>query len=165
MAAIAYVDPGNFSTNLSAGAQFGYRLLWVVVLANAMAIPVQFLSAKVGIVTGKSLPEVCRGEFGRSVLWVLWAEAEVIAMATDLAEFVGAAIGLNLLFGVPALPAGLITAVISLRVLGLQARGYRPFERAIFFLFLIVLAGLGFELLTHGRGRSRRCDRPCARAQ
>jgi manganese transport protein len=150
VAAIAYVDPGNFSTNLSAGAQFGYRLLWVVILANAMAIPVQFLSAKVGIVTGRSLPEVCRGEFGRPVLWVLWAEAEIIAMATDLAEFVGAAVGLNLLFGVPALPAGVITAIISLCVLGLQARGYRPFERAIFFLFLIILAGLGFELLNTG---------------
>ena len=150
VAAIAYVDPGNFSTNLSAGAQFGYRLLWVVVLANVMAMPVQFLSAKVGIVTGKSLPEVCRGEFGRPVLWLLWAQAEVVAMATDLAEFVGAAIGLNLLFGVPALPAGAITAAISLAVLGLQARGYRPFERAIFFLLLVVLAGFVFELFATG---------------
>ncbi len=146
VAAVAYVDPGNFSTNLSAGARFGYRLVWVVVLANLMAMPVQFLSAKVGIVTGRSLPEVCRDQFGRPLLRVLWLQAELVAMATDLAEFVGAAVGLNLLFGVPPLPAGLITAGISMAVLGLQARGYRPFERAIAFLLLIVLAGFVFEL-------------------
>jgi manganese transport protein len=148
VAAIAYVDPGNFSTNLSAGAQFGYRLLWVVILANLMAMPVQYLSAKVGIVTGQSLPEVCRSNFPRPMLWVLWAQAEIIAMATDLAEFVGAAVGLNLLFGVTPLLAGGITAVISMLILGLQARGYRPFERAIAFLLLVVLAGFVFEL-TH----------------
>jgi manganese transport protein len=150
VAAIAYVDPGNFSTNLSAGAQFGYRLLWVVVLANLMAMPVQFLSAKVGIVTGHSLPELCRREFAQPILWVLWLQAELIAMATDLAEFVGAAVGLNLLFGVPPLAAGLITAGISMVILGLQARGHRPFERAIVLLLLVVLAGFVFELFCTG---------------
>src|SRR5205807_9678342 len=103
VAAIAYVDPGNFSTNVSAGAEFGYRLVWVVVLANLMAMPVQFLSAKIGIVTGKSLPDLCQNRYPAPVRWLLWVQAELIAMATDLAEFVGAALGLNLLFGVPML--------------------------------------------------------------
>lgn len=150
VAAIAYVDPGNFSTNISAGAQFGYRLVWVVVLANLMAMPVQFLSAKVGIVTGQSLPEVCRGRFPRPVLWGLWLQAELVAMATDLAEFVGAAIGLHLLFGVPPLPAGIITAVAAIAVLGLQQRGHRGFERAIGFLLLVILSGFAYQLFRSG---------------
>lgn len=104
IAAIAYVDPGNFSTNLSAGAEFGYALVWVVVLANLMAMPVQFLSAKIGIVTGKTLPEVCRDRYPAPVRWALWLQAEIVAMATDLAEFVGAALGLYLLFGIPMFP-------------------------------------------------------------
>jgi manganese transport protein len=147
IAAIAYVDPGNFSTNVSAGAELGYRLVWVVLLANLMAMPVQFLSAKVGIVTGRSLPELCRTRYRGPVRWLLWVQAELVAMATDLAEFVGAALGLNLLFGVPMLPAGLITAVVALVVLGLQVRGYRPFERAVAGLLLIVMGGFAYELL------------------
>lgn len=150
VAAIAYVDPGNFSTNISAGSQFGYRLVWVVVIANLMAMPVQFLSAKVGIVTGQSLPEVCHGRYRRSVLWGLWLQAELVAMATDLAEFVGAAIGLHLLFGVSPLPAGIITAVAAIAVLGLQRRGYRGFERAIGFLLLVVLGGFAYQLFRAG---------------
>ena len=117
VAAIAYVDPGNFATNIAGGAKFGYLLLWVIVAANLMAMLIQFLSAKVGIATGRSLPELCRERFPRSVSVGLWIQAELIAMATDLAEFVGAAIALNLLFGMPLLPAGLVTAVVAFALL------------------------------------------------
>jgi manganese transport protein len=150
IAAIAYVDPGNFSTNISAGAEFGYRLVWVVVLANLMAMPVQYCSAKIGIATGKSLPQLCEARYRKPVRWALWAQAELVAMATDLAEFVGAALGLNLLFKVPMLPAGLITALVAFIVLGLQVRGYRPFERAIAAMLLIVMVGFAYELLGIG---------------
>lgn len=147
VAAIAYVDPGNFATNVSAGSEFGDELVWVVVLASLMAMPVQFVSAKIGIVTGQTLPEVCGRRYPRPVLWGLWLQAEVVAMATDLAEFVGAALGLNLLFGVSLLPAALITAVIAFAVLALQNRGYRRFEQAIAALLLIIISGFGYELL------------------
>src|SRR5215470_2789884 len=120
VAAVAYVDPGNFATNFSAGAQFGYALAWVVVLANLMAMLVQYLSAKVGVATGRDLPELCRDHLPRALSLGLWAQAELVAMATDLAEFVGAAIGLNLLFGLPLLPAGLVTAAL----LGLVFLGF-----------------------------------------
>ena len=101
VAAVAYIDPGNFATNIAGGARFGYLLVWVIVAANLMAMLVQYLSAKTGIATGRSLPELCRDHFPRPVTWGLWLQAEAIAIATDLAEFVGAAIALNLLFGVP----------------------------------------------------------------
>src|SRR5918911_707433 len=106
--AVAYVDPGNFATNMAGGAGYGYLLLWVIVMANAMAMLVQYLSAKTGIATGRNLPELAREHFPRPVTWGLWVQAEIIAIATDLAEFVGAAIALNLLFGVPPFIAGLI---------------------------------------------------------
>src|SRR4051794_12046230 len=125
VAAIAYVDPGNFATNIAGGSKFGYLLLWVILGANLMAMLIQLLSAKVGIATGRSLPELCRERFPRPVSFGLWVQAELIAMATDLAEFVGAAIALNLLFGMPLLPAGLVTAVVAFALLGLQTRGYR----------------------------------------
>src|SRR4051794_11168022 len=128
VAAVAYIDPGNFATNISGGAKYGYLLLWVIILANLFAMLVQYLSAKTGIATGRSLPELCREHFPRSVSVGLWVQAELIAMATDLAEFVGAAIALNLLFGLPLLPAGLVTAVVAFALLGLQTRGYRRFE-------------------------------------
>jgi manganese transport protein len=147
IAAIAYVDPGNFSTNISAGAEFGYALVWVVVLANLMAMPVQFLSAKIGVVTGKTLPEACRDRYPAPVRWGLWLQAEIVAMATDLAEFVGAALGLYLLFGIPLFPAALITAVVAFVVLGLQARGYRAFERAIAAMLGLIIGGFAYELL------------------
>ena len=150
VAAIAYVDPGNFSTNFTAGAHYGYRLVWVVVLANLMAMPVQFLSAKVGIVTGLSLPEVCRDHCPRSVAWILWLQAELIAVATDLAEFIGAAVGLNLLFGVPPILSGVITAAAAFVLLGLQTRGARAFERVICFLLLLIVAGFLYQLLHSG---------------
>ena len=106
VAAIAYVDPGNFATNIQGGARFGYLLLWVVLIANLMAMLIQYLSAKLGIVTDHNLPELFRARYPRSLTWGMWVQAEVMAMATDIAEFVGAALGLNLLFGVPLLVAG-----------------------------------------------------------
>ncbi|WAP53818.1 Nramp family divalent metal transporter [Streptomyces sp. S465] len=150
VAATAYVDPGNFATNFGAGARFGYQLMWVVVAAGLMAMPVQYCAAKLGVVTGKSLPEVCAGRYRSWVRWPLWAQAELVAMATDLAEFIGAALGLRLLFGVPLFPAGLITAVAAFAVLGLQAWGSRPFERAVTALLLLVVGGFGYQLLRSG---------------
>lgn len=150
VAAVAYIDPGNFATNFSAGARYGYLLVWVIVVANAMAMLVQYLSAKVGVVTGKDLPELCREHFPRPVSRGLWVQAELIAMATDLAEFVGAAVGLNLLFGIPLLPAGLITAVVAFGVLALEQRGYRRFELAIIALLALVFIGFIYDLLQVG---------------
>jgi len=145
VAAVAYVDPGNFATNLQGGARFGYELLWVVLLANLMAMLVQYLSAKLGIATDRNLPELCRERLPRWSSWALWIQAEVMAMATDVAEFLGAAIGLNLLFGVPLLVAGLLTGVIAFAILELQRRGYRRFELAIAALLGIVFAGFVYE--------------------
>jgi manganese transport protein len=150
VAAVAYVDPGNFATNFQAGAKFGYLLVWVVLAANLMAMFVQYLSAKVGLASGRDLPMLCRESFPRPVVWLLWAQAELVAMATDLAEFVGAAIGLNLLFGVPLFPAALATAAISFAILGLQRRGYRQFELAITCLLGLVAVGFCYQLLTGG---------------
>jgi manganese transport protein len=150
VASVAYVDPGNFATNIQAGAKYGYMLLWVVLLANVMAMLIQYLSAKLGIVTDRTLPELCRERFPRPVTWGLWVQAEVMAMATDVAEFLGAALGLNLLFGVPLFPAGLITGAIAFGILALQSRGYRPFELAIAALLAIVLAGFLYETLRIG---------------
>jgi manganese transport protein len=150
VAAVAYVDPGNFAANTSAGALFGCRLAWVVLLASLLAMPVQYLSAKIGIVTGQPLPQICRDHYGATVVRGLWLQAELVAMATDLAEIVGAAIGINLLFGIPLPAAGLAAAAASFAVLAVQVRGCRPFERAIGFLLLVVLAGFGYDLLRIG---------------
>ncbi|HLH59262.1 MAG TPA: Nramp family divalent metal transporter [Streptosporangiaceae bacterium] len=147
VAAVAYVDPGNFATNFSAGSAFGYGLAWVVVLANLMAMMVQYLSAKVGVATGRDLPELCREQFGRMVSRALWVQAEIVAIATDLAEFVGASIGLNLLFHVPPVPAGLMTACVAFGILALQQRGYRRFELAITALLGIVSLGFAYDLV------------------
>jgi manganese transport protein len=146
----AYVDPGNFATNFASGAMTGYRLVWVVLLANVMALLVQYLSAKTGLATGLSLPELCRERFGRRANLVLWVQAEVVAMATDLAEFVGAAVGLNLVFGVPLLPAGLITAVVAFAVLALERRGQRRLELAIIALLGFVVAGFVYDFIAVG---------------
>ncbi len=150
VAAVAYVDPGNFATNISGGARYGYLLLWVILAANLMAMLIQYLSAKVGIATGRNLPELCRERFPRRVSFGLWVQAELIAMATDLAEFVGAAIALNLLFGVPLFAAGLITAVVGFAILGLQVRGYRRFETAIIGLLGVILLGFLYDTLKIG---------------
>jgi manganese transport protein len=150
VAAVAYIDPGNFATNFSAGAVSGYGLAWAIIAANLMAMLVQYLSAKAGIAAGRDLPELCRDHLPRAVSLGLWLQAELIAMATDLAEFVGAAIGLNLLFGVPLLAAGLITAVVAFGVLALEQRGYRKFELAIAALLGIVFLGFGYDLAVVG---------------
>jgi manganese transport protein len=150
VAAVAYVDPGNFATNFSAGAQFGYGLAWVVVVANLIAMLVQYLSAKVGVATGRDLPELCRDRLPRAVSRGLWVQAELVAMATDLAEFVGAAIGLNLLFRLPLLAAGLVTAVVAFGILAMEQRGYRRFELAIAALLGLVFLGFAYDLATVG---------------
>jgi manganese transport protein len=150
VAAIAYVDPGNFATNIAGGAKFGYLLLWVVLAANLMGMLVQNLSAKVGVATGRNLPELCRELFPKPVSWGLWVQAELIAMATDLAEFVGAAIALNLLFDVPLFPAGLITAVVAIAILSLRSRGYRRFELAIGGMLGVILLGFLYDTFRIG---------------
>jgi manganese transport protein len=146
IAAVAYVDPGNFATNISGGAQFGYLLLWVILTSNLMAMLIQSMSAKLGIATGKNLPEVCRERFPRAVTLGLWVQAEVIAMATDLAEFIGAALALNLLFGIPLFPAGLITAVGAFAILELQRRGFRPLEAGISALVGVIVVAFAFQM-------------------
>ncbi|HUZ84138.1 MAG TPA: Nramp family divalent metal transporter [Gaiellales bacterium] len=154
VASVAYVDPGNFATNIQGGAKFGYLLLWVVLAANLMAMLIQYLSAKLGIITDHDLPELCRERFPRPVTWGLWIQAEVMAMSTDIAEFVGAAIGLNLLFGVPLFTAGLITGAIAFAILELQTHGFRPFELAITGLLGIILLGFLYETLRIGPSAS-----------
>jgi manganese transport protein len=150
VAAVAYVDPGNFATNFTAGATFGYTLIWVIVAANLTAMLVQYLSAKTGVATGRDLPELCREHLPRPVSRGLWVQAEIVAMATDLAEFLGAAVGLYLLFGVPLFPAGLLTAVVAFGILALEQRGYRRFELAIAGLLGIVLLGFLYDLIVVG---------------
>jgi manganese transport protein len=141
VASVAYVDPGNFATNMAGGAQFGYLLLWVILTANLMGMVIQSMSAKLGIATGMNLPEVCRERFPRTASVLLWIQAEIIAMATDLAEFIGAAIGLNILFDIPLFPAALITSAAAFAILALQARGFRRLEAVIAaFIGVIVVA-------------------------
>jgi manganese transport protein len=131
IACVAYIDPGNFATNIAGGSKYGYTLLWVIVASNLMAMLIQTLSAKLGIATGRNLPEVCRERFSRRTSIALWLQAEVIAMATDLAEFLGAALGFHLLLGIPLFPAALITGVAAFAILGLQRFGFRPLEATI----------------------------------
>ncbi|SHG49244.1 manganese transport protein [Jatrophihabitans endophyticus] len=150
VAAVAYIDPGNFATNFSAGAHYGYTLVWVVVAANLVAMLVQYQSAKVGVATGRDLPELCRDSFPRGVSVGLWLQAEVVAMATDVAEFVGAAVGLYLIFGVPLLPAGLLTAVVAFVILALDQRGHRRFELVVAGLLGIVSLGFAYDLVAVG---------------
>jgi manganese transport protein len=154
VAAIAYVDPGNFATNFQGGAKFGFLLLWVVVLANAMAMLIQYLSAKLGIVTDTNLAESVRAHYPRALSWGMWVQAEIVSMSTDIAEFLGAALGLNLIFGVPLLPAGVITGVIAFAILELRVKGYRRFELAITALLGIVFLGFMYEALKIGPSAS-----------
>src|SRR5947208_2407459 len=150
MAWVAYVGPGNCARNIAGGSKFGYTLVWVIVASNLMAMLIQTLSAKLGIATGRNLPEVCRDEFPRRVTIGLWVQAEVIAMATDLAEFLGAALGLTLLLGIALFPAAVITGVITLAILGLQRYGFRPFEAVITaFVFVIGICYLAELWLAH----------------
>jgi manganese transport protein len=150
VAAVAYIDPGNFATNFAGGAKFGYRLTWVIIMADLMAVLVQYLSAKIGIATGRSLPELSAQEFSTRANVGLWVQAEIVAISTDLAEFVGAAIGLNLLFHIPLFPAGLLTAVVAFGVLALEQRGYRKFELAIVALLGFVALGFVYDFFAVG---------------
>jgi manganese transport protein len=146
VAAVAYIDPGNFATNIAGGAKFGYLLLWVVLAANLIAMVVQTQSAKLGIATGKNLAELCRDSFSRRTSIGLWLQAELVAMACDIAEVVGAALGLNLLFGIPLFPAGLIAGAGAFGILTLQQRGFRRLEAGVTVLVGVVVASFAFEL-------------------
>jgi manganese transport protein len=146
IAAVAYIDPGNFATNIAGGAKFGYLLLWVVLAANLIAMVVQTQSAKLGIATGKNLPEVCREQFSRRTSIFLWLQAEVVAMSTDVAEVVGAALGLNLLFGIPLFPAALIAGAVAFAILALQQMGFRRLEAVIAGMVGVVVLGFAFEI-------------------
>ncbi|HEX8968429.1 MAG TPA: Nramp family divalent metal transporter [Chloroflexota bacterium] len=147
IASIAYVDPGNFATNIQSGASFGYLLLWVVLASNLMAMFVQALSAKLGIATGRNLAEVCRDQFPLPAVWVFWGLSELVAMATDLAEVLGAAIGFQLLFGIPLLSAGFLTAGVTFAILGLQRYGFRPLEAVLTALLAVIAACYVVETL------------------
>jgi len=140
IASVAYIDPGNFATNLSGGAQFGYTLLWVVFASNLMAMLIQSLSAKLGIATGRNLAELCRDQFPRWVVWTMWGLMELVAMATDLAEFLGAALGFYLLFGMPLWIAGIVTAIATFAIMSLERYGFRPLEAVITILLGIIAA-------------------------
>ena len=146
IAAVAYVDPGNFATNMAAGARYGYLLLWVVLAANLMAMLVQSMSAKLGIATRKNLPEVCHDRFSRRTNLFLWLQAEVVAMATDIAEFVGAAIGLELLFDIPLFPAALLVGVAAFGILSLQTRGFRRLEAVIAALIGVIVGAFAWQV-------------------
>ncbi|MGN6586472.1 MAG: Nramp family divalent metal transporter [Solirubrobacterales bacterium] len=150
VAAVAYIDPGNFATNIAGGAKFGYLLLWVVLAANLIAMLVQTQSAKLGIATGRNLAELCRERFSRRTSIGLWLQAELVAMATDVAEIVGAALGLNLLFGIPLFPAGIIAGAGAFTILALQQMGFRRLEAGITVLVGVVVASFVFELFDSG---------------
>src|SRR3989441_12514813 len=150
IACVAYMDPGNFATNIAGGSKFGFTLLWVIVASNLMAMLIQTLSAKLGIATGRNLPEVCRERFSRRTSIGLWIQAELIAMATDLAEFLGAAVGIKLLLGIALFPAAVITGVITFLILGLQRYGFRPLEAVITaFVAVIGICYLGEIWIVH----------------
>ena len=144
VASIAYLDPGNFATNIAGGSSFGYTLLWVLLYSNVIAVLVQSLSARLGIMTGKTLPENCRQHFPKPVVWGLWGTAEVMAMATDLAEFLGAALGFYLLLSIPLFPAALITGAFSFYLLWVQGRGHRAFEGVM--VGFVAVIGLAYAV-------------------
>jgi manganese transport protein len=155
IACVAYIDPGNFATNISSGAQFGYDLLWVVIYANILAMFIQTLSAKLGIATGRNLTELMRAHFPRWIIVPLWVVAEVMAMATDLAEFVGAAVGFNLLLHVPLLVGACLTGLSTFGMLYLQRHGFRPLEALITVLVLVVAGSYVAELILSGPSLSQ----------
>ena len=138
VASIAYTDPGNFATNIQAGSQYGYNLLWVVLMANLVAMLFQALSAKLGIVTGRNLAEMCRDQFSKPVAYAMWVASEIAAMATDLAEFLGGAIGLSLLFGLPLLWGMVIVAIVISGILAFEQRGFRPIELVVGALVAVI---------------------------
>jgi manganese transport protein len=146
VASIAYMDPGNFATNIQAGSEFGYALLWVLLWSNAMAMLIQTLSAKLGIATGLTLPQACRATFRRPVVVGLWIAAEMAALATDLAEFLGAALGFHLLVGLPLFPSAIATGILVFAILAIERRGYRRFEAAIIAFVAVIGLAYAFEL-------------------
>ena len=146
IASIAYIDPGNFATNIAGGSKFGYLLLWVILSANLIAMVVQTQSAKLGIATGRNLAEACRDSFSRRTSIGLWIQAEIVAAACDIAEVVGAALGLNLLFGTPLFLAGLIAGAAAFAILGLQQLGFRRLEAGISALVMVVVVSFVVEL-------------------
>jgi manganese transport protein len=147
IASVAYVDPGNFATNIQGGSEFGYTLLWVILASNLMAMLLQTLSAKLGIATGNNLAEHCRNQFSKPVVYVMWALMELVAIATDLAEFLGAAIGFNLLFGFPLIIGGILTAICTFLILGLQRYGFRPLEIAITIMVSVIASSYLVETI------------------
>ncbi|CAH0228965.1 Nramp family divalent metal transporter [Peribacillus simplex] len=146
IAAVAYIDPGNYATNITAGSKYGYALLWVIFASNLMAVLIQSLSAKLGIATGKNLPELCREKFSKKTSFLLWIQAEAVIMATDLAEFIGAALGIYLLFDLPLITSALIAAVGSFAILEIQRRGYRTFEALITVMIFVVVIAFGAQV-------------------
>jgi manganese transport protein len=150
VAAIAYVDPGNFATNFAGGSAYGYRLLWVVVAANLVAMLIQGLSAKLGVVTGRNLPQLCRQRLPRPLTWGLWLQAEAVVMATDVAEVIGGAVALQLLFGLPLLTGGLVTAALACALLAVHRGSQVRFERAIALVLGLILLGFAFQLTRSG---------------
>ena len=171
IASIAYVDPGNFATNIQAGAKYGYGLLWVVLLANLIAMLFQALSAKLGIVTGHNLAELCRDHFPRPIVWSMWIVSEIAAMATDLAEFLGGAIGLSLLFHVPLFAGMIVTAIITYGLLMFQAFGFRPIELIIGVMvsiialcYLVEMFIVPVDWIAAAKHADRAADRRCAGA-
>src|SRR5471032_2217652 len=147
IASVAYMDPGNFATNIQAGAKYNYDLLWVVVLASIIAMFFQALSAKLGIATGRNLAELSREHFPRPIVWAMWGASEIAAMATDLAEFLGCAIGFSLLIGMPLLAGMVVTGIATFAILALQQRGFRPIELLIGGLVAVIGASYLIELL------------------
>lgn len=147
IASIAYVDPGNFATNIQGGSAFGYTLLWVILVSNIMAMLLQTLSAKLGIATGNNLAEHCRNNFSRPTVYAMWVLMEIVAMATDLAEFLGAAIGFNLLFGFPLIIGGILTAICTFLILGLERYGFRPLEIAITTMLTVIAVSYLLETI------------------
>ncbi|WP_129141244.1 Nramp family divalent metal transporter [Modicisalibacter coralii] len=147
IAAVAYIDPGNFATNIEAGSRYGYALLWVVLGANLMAMLIQSLSARLGLATGKNLPEVIRERYPRPVVWFYWVQAEIVAIATDLAEFLGAALAFNLLFGLSLMEGALLTGLITYLALLMHRQGFRLMEIVIGAMILAVATGFLLEML------------------
>jgi len=147
IASVAYVDPGNFATNIQGGSEFGYTLLWVILVSNIMAMVLQTLSAKLGIATGNNLAEHCRNQFSKPVVYGMWVLMEIVAMATDLAEFLGAAIGFQLLFGFPLIIGGVLTALCTFLILGLERYGFRPLEIAITVMVSVIAASYLIETI------------------
>ncbi|MED3994411.1 Nramp family divalent metal transporter [Peribacillus frigoritolerans] len=146
IAAVAYIDPGNYATNITAGSKYGYTLLWVIFASNLMAVLIQSLSAKLGIATGKNLPELCREKFSKNTSFLLWIQAEAVIMATDLAEFIGAALGIYLLFDLPLITSAIIAAIGSFAILEIQRRGYRTFEALITVMIFVVVIAFGAQV-------------------